>query len=263
MRDDNWLKTRLSALRTPGDAGRIPPLRSVLEAGERRKRRRLIATRSVGAAMALAVIIPVSVLFSSRQATTVSGGPGLQANWSNVIRVTCTGSKMDISSTTVAAQSDGVHIDVRRGAGDPGPTGLALPTQGINLGARVDHRVFILPPGEAQLRCLVRSAGANVPFQSVTVVDPGSYWHPLDMACSDYTSVSGEDGPTLDGSDPLALAGKIFGGFMEPGDQAIRVGYLDSTEAHVALVRDGQHIADADLTPRPGGWEVTSVGHCP
>lgn len=173
-----------------------------------------------------------------------------------------------LSSTVVAARTDGVHLVVDNRYDEP------VSVAGFDADPGVTRWTFGYPPGPLEVMCWPFSDhpdGEPPERLSIQVVDPdGLYVWPPELACeTDEQWVSVNDFfDTSSGvdADPVEAARVSLSG-IEPGDVlAVRdSGYPDADDASTAVVvsREGRIIAIVGLSlAEDGAWYSGSARGC-
>ena len=192
----------------------------------------------------------------------------------DVASVTCQGATISADTSVVAAQPDGIHIEVTtigetpvafHVAEDAGRDS-AVSSQGRGTNDPTGELVLTSPPGRYVLSCTAPQEG-GVGIASLDVVDPNGSFVPAEPECS-----SGEGwgmspayvpGAAGDRGDPVEIARMRLTG-LEDGDAVERAGYPQAGgTAIVRVVRDGTVIAKAELfDDGQGGWLLSSLQGC-
>jgi hypothetical protein len=184
-----------------------------------------------------------------------------------VARVTCTADGTVVGTPTVAAQPDGVHIEIVNELDAERAFSLTSLETGLGFGAPpgTTNQVIDLPPGALTVACTDPAVAAEG-GEPIEVVDPEGIWVSTTLACpeqfsqvSDY--IQGAEGET---SDPLEAARKAIEAFgLEPDDVFEPAGYPEAEVPRVRLVRDGEPLAVVDLIDDgEGKWLVGTVTGC-
>ena len=200
----------------------------------------------------------------------VPGGPGTVPD---VASVTCEGSNITVDTSAVAAQTDGIHIDIRiigdtevsfRVAEDAGSdAAVTSPERGAT--ASTGEVVLLSPPGRYVLSCTAPQG--EVGIASLDVVDPNGSFVSAEPECSGGeawgTAPAYAPGAVGDRGDPVDVARTRLTG-LQSGDVVERAGYLQSDDAAIVrVIRGGTVIARVDLfDDGRGGWLLSSMEGC-
>jgi hypothetical protein len=166
-----------------------------------------------------------------------------------------------VLTPVVQAQPDGVHIDVEANAS----ANLAFVFPGNGRNAEDGPFISTHPPGEMLVACLAPDddPGDDSLYEVITVVDQHGYYLEQSMTCAGAEGVWAEHPVGLEGNDPIAAVGGWLKGIV-PTDVLERVGYVArERDATVAVRRDGELVAAADLKAIRDGWGWVSFSACP
>jgi hypothetical protein len=195
-----------------------------------------------------------------------AGGPPTHSDpWGapTALSVTCTKDGIDLLSTEVPAQPDGVHIITDNPGGArfvlahlKGPT--PVPSEDRSLGVSIRPRglardVQWWPPGRVELSC--HGHGIDERRETVHVLDPEGLWVSAALTCQ--KTVPFEREVVMPNTDMEAAVRESVRGVL-PSDDLVRAGYpLDPNPvATMLVVRDGDPVA-ALILPYVGseeGW---------
>jgi hypothetical protein len=199
--------------------------------------------------------------------------PGASGTVPDVASVTCEGSKITVDTSVVAAQPDGIHIDIRT-IGDTGVSFRVAEDAGSDAAVISPERgatdptgevVLLSPPGRYVLSCTAPQG--EVGMASLDVIDPNGSFVSAEPECSGGeawgTAPAYAPGAVGDRGDPVEIARARLTGLQDI-DVIERAGYPkgDGT-ALVRVVRDGAVIAKAELfDDGQGGWLLSSLEGC-
>lgn len=198
--------------------------------------------------------------------------PGASDSVPDIAHVTCEGANIAVDTSVVAAQPDGIHIEVTtvgdtpvafRVAEDTG-SDAAVSSRGRGSSEPTGEVVLLSAPGRYVLSC---TTSQKVAVASLDVVDPNGSFVPAEPECSGGdawgTAPAYAPGAHGDEGDPVEIARMRLSG-LQDGDVVERAGYPhgDGT-AIVRVVRDGTVIAKAELfDDGQGGWLLSSMEGC-
>lgn len=180
----------------------------------------------------------------------------------DVARIRCgADGTTEVETPIVQAQANGVHIDVQV----PANAELAfIVKESGGRNAEDGPFVFAVAPGEMNVACLdyEQDPGDDSIYRTVKIVDDEGVYVDGTMSCQAEGVGSSEPGGPM-GSDPVQTARSILTG-LRPDDDLAVVGYVERTsEASVAVLRDGMVVAVLDLEPVNGGWGWIGFSACP
>jgi hypothetical protein len=177
------------------------------------------------------------------------GGDPAPAPAADALAATCTDAGIEVETTRVAAQPDGVHLIVEDRTSTP--VVVQVTGGGYGLGPETREVVRSLAPGTNEIACAGRDGhviGARVELE---VVDHRSLYVRDDLQC--------EGGPIAavdtTGTEPMASAlGAATAAFadLRPG-VVRRAGYPEEVGTPWVLVRSGRVVAKATIDVRSGG----------
>lgn len=200
----------------------------------------------------------------------------------DIATVTCDGASSSVDTPLVAAQSDGVHIDLVNAGDEPlsftwhpagsegGPDDSVTAVIGETGADAVEPgttaTVWTFAPGSYIFVCLAPGTGEVTGMAPIEVVDPAGFYVPFELECAGeaYGSAPGyADGARGDEGDPLGIARARLTG-LEEGDLVERAGYSESeAETVVRIVRGGVVVGRVLLfDDRRGDWLLSSVEGC-
>lgn len=182
----------------------------------------------------------------------------------DVAQLRCGPDGVEVVTPRVAAQADGVHVEVAEGGGatswdytdatDGGRGGLDLGAMSLDVA-----------PGVLMVRC---GTGDDQPEAALEVVDPAGFWVPDAVeGCQEFGDVVHD---YVDGAagepDPLAVAEEALRDRRVPGDAVRQAGYLEGEgpRTYVQVV-DGRVVAAAHLQPDfadGSGWLLEILESC-
>jgi hypothetical protein len=172
----------------------------------------------------------------------------------------------ELHNFDVVTSPDGVHFHVDNRAGET----VSLNGTGRDFRKGVSEQTSQIPPGEYEIACWPGSlhSGEEPETQTVRVTDPDGLFVRPAMRCPKGQPTSGS--VTLDyGSnsrgtegEPTDVARDVLRG-LEPADELILVGYPEAEFPQVAVVRDGDQIANLRYSPSElGGWLLGGYSAC-
>jgi hypothetical protein len=178
--------------------------------------------------------------------------------------VICEGANISIQVGTVAARSDGVHVEVI----NPTDRTLAFGASDtdefhdVPPGTSTFVESFFFSPGSHYVAC---GPGGRLPgaFEhQIHVDDPNGVWTPTDLVCPGDEQW-GHD-VSVEGDDPIEVARSVLSDRVRASDELRFAGYPESpTRRVVVLLRDGEPIAEVWMEAHHGGWAGTLVNGCP
>jgi hypothetical protein len=212
---------------------------------------------------------PISPTPTPTRPAITTPSPNIEANHSDAwgaataLSVTCTRNGVDLLSTEVPAQPDGVHIIVDNPGGArivhahlKGPTPVSHPDRSLSVGVRpqgLARHIQAWPPGPVELSC--HGQGIDERRETVHVTDPQGLWVSDALACEETVEFERES--FLFNADIEAAMRDNVRGVL-PTDEIVRAGYpQDPDPAATALVvRDGDRVAALILiyVGSEGGW---------
>jgi len=202
-------------------------------------------------------MIPVEVQMATPDAT----GDAAEA-----VIIECTGPGSEgtrVLTPTVAAQSDGVHVEVRNTSDVD--LGISFANVGDNADIGVTELVLDSPPGPERALCLGNDTDPGEdPGPAFEVVDPNGFWVSTDLG-GEVCSVGNIDYGELPAgiADPVEAARDALGRRVEDGDTLHVAGYPDArVEKVVVLERDGRAIASVAMFEGSVGWFAHTVTTC-
>jgi hypothetical protein len=167
-----------------------------------------------------------------------------------------------VLTPVVAAQPDGVHVEVRNTTDVD--LGIDFATRGDNAGVGTTELVLDSPPGTEEALCADTETDRGVPGVPFEIADPEGYWVPTDLV-GDACSVGNLDpAGTPEGiADPVEAAADALGSRVERGDGLILAGYPEAAvEKVVILRRDGVPIASVAMFEGTAGWYPHTITAC-
>jgi hypothetical protein len=218
---------------------------------------------------------PVSVSPSPVQSPSPQEEPG-GANVPDALRVTCTSNGMELASTEVQPQPDGVHIQIENPEGLIGHWHATLlgrndgrfDTFGTDMGG---SNVFTFPPGPIFVNCFIGPSfdAAKVTrdqLVKIEVVDPHGLWVSDRLACDQPVEATGFQpfaGLTDEENDHERVIrdhvpGVLANDEVLPAEYGIREDY-----AWMIVRRDGENLARFQVTGHKGQWGVHFGETCP
>ncbi|MEZ5099956.1 MAG: hypothetical protein R3C15_09210 [Thermoleophilia bacterium] len=191
----------------------------------------------------------------------------------DLLAVTCDTREPMLDAQLVRARADGLHVvvdnrtstsvEVRFSADiDSGPWSIVAPP-------RTSAHVVPAPPGTWDVRCdpVEGPFPREAPTARARVVDPDGFYVSTELACGETDGVTGAmpAGARGERGSPVEAAATFFRRIDGELDYEIeRAGYgTDATQTLVRLVRDGEVLGRASLSPDGvGGWLVDSFERC-
>jgi hypothetical protein len=183
--------------------------------------------------------------------------------------LTCDGTGNQLSDTSVAAQPDGIHVQVENTSGSR--LSLTVQNGGTDAPPGTSHQVFEIPPGTTRIGCMTDADWNEDPpdmsgLVPLTVADPDGVYAALSWTCNERSSGISDYAGTARGvprSDLEQEARRVLSDVMQDSDTLERAGYPDSIGPSYQLMRDGHTIArvqfESDLH---GGWLPEQVDKC-
>jgi hypothetical protein len=287
-------RERLRALAFDGDTSR-PELDELRRRGRRYVIARRVATVAAAIVVCLALVLPIyalSGLGSGERAndepaasetavpTTTDPSPSdASGDVPDVLVVTCTGDRLELGSTRVQAQSDGVHIEIEGDAHWNAELLVRDIGRFDTFGADPGPIVFTLPPGIIYTNCGNRIANdpSDPGVQEFRVVDPNGYWVSDELACDQPVNARGfqADAGALNPMEPTPesairdhVPGVLATDEVIPAEYGIRENIHENWGYAWMLVRrDGESLARFQVTKIGEGeapeWGVHFGDTCP
>lgn len=166
------------------------------------------------------------------------------------LSVTCTRDGIELLSTEVPAQPDGVHIITDNPGGArfvlahlKGPTPVPSGDRSLSVGVRpqgLARELDIWPPGPVELSC--HGHGIDKRRETVYVTDPQGLWVSAALTCDETVPFERET-VILDTDMETAVREGVEG--VLPTDEIVRAGYPQDPDpaAVMLVVRDGDPVA--------------------
>ena len=255
------------------DAGlKGPDVDAIQHRGHRRRVARRLGIAVAVAVLALGVALPLVALAGLGQRGSTYGSSGASpspnpADAPDVLRVACTPDGIELASTVVQPQPDGVHLEIENETGRPGilfhATLLGRDDGRFDTwGVGTDWQVFTFPPGPIYARCDEIPTDLSDPgkFEEFDVVDPNALWVSDELACEHAVEAAGfrYDGgvPSPSEPDPEQAIRKHVPGVLPtdevvPAEYGVREGY-----AWMIVRRDGQTLARFQVVEYEQKWDV-------
>ncbi|MDT7573040.1 MAG: hypothetical protein QOE05_3214 [Actinomycetota bacterium] len=224
------------------DAAR--PIRA-LYAG-RQRRRRLLVTR----AGSMLTVVAIAASAAAYVAAQPKPAEPLAA-------IDC-GRPMTTGTIRVATTDSGLLLRVRNASNSVAE--LKVAKQGAAIPPGEDNLQLAVPPGRHQITCTTESGAHTV--ATIDVVDDRDLWsHGAVLGCAYPRVYDMTDRFLLGDGEPVALTRRWLG--AGPHDEVIRVGYSQTSQRLVAVVRDGRSVALATWHELlPGTWTLGVVRIC-
>ena len=179
------------------------------------------------------------------------------------LSVTCTRDGIELLSSEVPAQPDGVHVIVDNPGGArfvlahlKGPTPVPSGDRSLGVGVRargLARGVEWWPPGPVELSC--HGKGIDERRETVLVTDPQGLWVSGALACEQ--TVQWERVSVILNTDMETAVRENVRGVL-PTDEIVRAGYPQDPNpaATILVVRDGDPLAALILiyVGSEGGW---------
>jgi hypothetical protein len=252
MTDDGYAFERLGALRS------------------RRTRRRRLLTGALAVVVAAGGAYVAYSAFSERSAIAPVVSPP-STSVSDLAVVECDGQDIAVEVGTVAAQADGVHVQVIN-TSDRTLAFNASDTDefhDVPPGTSTFVESFFFSPGWHYVACGPGGRLAGGFTEKIHVVDPSTAWSPTDLVCPGAQQWGRQT--SFEGDDPIEVARAAMDvAWVVPdervlaGDDLRFAGYRESPSRRVVLlVRDGQPIEEVWLEARGSDWAATLINGCP
>ncbi len=202
-------------------------------------------------------MVPVEVQMGVAPASSDEAAP--------VAIIECSGpgvSGTEVLTPVVAAQVDGVHVEIRNTSDED--LGISFATRGDDADVGTTELVLDSPPGAEEALCTgddTDPGDAGVPFE---IVDPDGYWVSTELdggACSVMNVDYGEMPAGI--ADPIEAARDALGSRIEEGDELVLAGYPEAAvEKVVVLRRGGVPIISVAMFEGTEGWFEHTVTTC-
>lgn len=194
--------------------------------------------------------------------------PDIEANHSDpwgaptALSVTCTDEGIEVLSTEVPAQPDGVHIIVDNPGGArivharlKGPPPVGIHDKTLSVGVRqqgLAREIQQWPPGAVELSC--HGHGVDERRVRVQVTDPQGLWISDELACDDTVPYDRPSDRTPYADLERTVRENVHG--VLPSDDIVRAGYPQDAfpVATLLVVRDGEPLAAIELIHTPDDW---------
>ena len=285
-------RERLKSLAS--DAGDTEPEIELIESrGRRRRAARRAGVVAAAAAISLAVALPISALSglvrSDEHETVVPAGTPTDAATASpdatqaspadqvpdVLHVVCTGDGMQLASTEVAAQSDGVHVDIEDGSAEASQWrvmvfGKSDGRFGSFIAGGPGKVIFPIPPTVAYAKC--GDTSPNDPSEpGVTpfrVIDPNHFWVSEALVCDDPVDARGfraEAGALSDLEQTAEDAIRDHVRGVLPTDEVLAGGYGSGPDTAWMIVRRSGNVLAGFQVVRASDdrWGVHWGDTCP
>jgi hypothetical protein len=185
----------------------------------------------------------------------------------DVARITCDGVTTTVDAGIVAAQPDGVHIEITNYSAID--LAFDFESGGRNADRGTTELVESLAPGPQRVRCQDPMADAGSPegWAWLNVVDPSAYWVDPQLDCAAGGSASSSAIDYADRPegirDPIEAGRDALTRYLRDGDQLELGGYPEASDRKtVVLIRDGKVLASVNLERGTAGWYNGGVGAC-
>jgi hypothetical protein len=239
--------------------------------------RRLRVVRRLGIAVAVAVlavgvVLPLGALGGLGHGGSMSGSSAASLSPNadeapDVLRVACTPDGIDLASTVVRPQPDGVHVDIENLYGRRDITFDAALLgrddgrfDGWSVGT--GPQVFTFPPGPIYAWCDEPPTDLSNPHdvEEFVVVDPDGLWVSDALACKNPVEAAGfrynGDAPSSPEPDPEQAIRKHVPGVL-PTDEVVPAEYgVREDYAWMIVRRDGQTLARFQVVEDEHTWDV-------
>ena len=158
----------------------------------------------------------------------------------------------------VATTEGGLQLRVRNASSSVAELNVAK--QGAAIAPGVDDLQLAVPPGRHQLTCTTATGVHTV--ATIDVVDDRDLWsHGAVLGCAYPRVYDMTDRFLLGDGEPVALTREWLG--ANPDDEVTRVGYSQTSQRLVAVIRDGRSVALATWHQLlPGTWTLGVVRIC-
>jgi hypothetical protein len=202
---------------------------------------------------------PISPTPTPTRPAITTPSPDIEANHSDAwgaptaLSVTCTREGIDLFSTEVPAQPDGVHIITDNPGGArivhahlKGPPPVGIHDETLSVGVRpqgLARDIQAWPPGPVELSC--HGQEINERRETVVVTDPQGLWISDALACEDAVPYDRGHMPYADLERTVRenVSGLLL------SDEIVRAGYPQDAfpAATLVVVRDGEPLATVML----------------
>jgi hypothetical protein len=261
------LRDRLREL--AGDAGLDgPDVDAIQHRGRRVRVARRLGMVVAVAVLAVGVVLPLVALAGLGQHRSSAASPSMNPDDApDVLRVACTPDGIELASTVVQPQPDGVHLEIDNATRQP-DTVFHATLLGRDEG-RFDSwavgtgpQVFTFPPGTIYARCDEIPVDLSDPatFEEFVVVDPNGLWASDELACEQAVEAAGfrSDGdvPSPTEADPEQAIREHVPGVLAtdevvPAEYGVRDDY-----AWMIVRRDAQTLARFQVVENEQKWQV-------
>jgi len=183
--------------------------------------------------------------------------------------LTCDGTGNSLSAPAIAAQPDGIHVQVDNTSG--AKLSLTVQNGGTDAPPGTSHHVFEIPPGTTKIGCMTDADWNQDPpdmsgLVPLTVADPDGVYAPVDWACDGMSSGISDYGADARGvprSELETAARKALSDVMQDSDTLQPAGYQDTLAPSYQLVRDGHTVARVQFeSDMHGGWLTEQIDKC-
>jgi hypothetical protein len=204
---------------------------------------------------------PISPTPTPTRPAITTPTPDIEANHSDpwgaptALSVTCTRDGIDLLSTEVPAQPDGVHIIVDNPGGArivhahlKGPTPVTISPRGLSVGVRpqgLARDIEAWPPGPVELSCHGQEMDER--RETVHVTNPQGLWVSAALACDDTVPYHRPTDSTPYTDMETAVRQNVKG--LLPTDEIVRAGYPQDPfpAATMLVLREGEPLAAITL----------------
>jgi hypothetical protein len=183
--------------------------------------------------------------------------------------LTCDGTGNSLSAPAIAAQPDGIHVQVDNTSG--GQLSLTVENGGTDAPPGTSHHVFEIPPGTSKIGCMSDADWNQDPPEMsglvpLRVADPDGVYATLSWTCNERSSGISDYAGAARGvprSELEKATREALSDVIQDSDAVEPAGYPDSIGPSYQLVRDGHTIARVQFEPDlHGGWLTEQVDTC-
>lgn len=176
----------------------------------------------------------------------------------DVVEVTCDGRAITTSSSSLAAQADGVHLRVHNTTTEPLDFSIGSNSGSVEPGTT--ELVESNPPGTDVVECRPRGADAEIQRTTLRIDDPHGFYVAGDIDCLGG-AVAATYPTTHRGTTAREAAENALAHFRHT-DRVDKVGYRDQEGKWVARASDGRIIATATSFAADDGFEAQLSSFC-
>ena len=255
---------RLAELIPPPDDG----FDRLTDRRNRHRRNRRITAGVVGMSLTAAVVFGAYQF--GRNNTPIGPAEDPLPAAAGVGRIECTTEGAKVLTSHVAAQPDGVHLELL----NPGEPALySFEGDGFGFGDRAELDVTPLTytdltPGTVKITCYDESVDPSVsPPKPATfqVVDPSDVYVSTKLDCENVSSAIFDYAPDFTGVEgaPEDIARDELEERLQDGDIVERAGYPEGRGGVARVVREGLVVATVHMFQSiEGGWIINTVNTC-